>query len=358
MGYKVVNITAPDQSNICELYENAFGKSMCSIDSSQLFLWFFVDNVFKTNFGRGIHDGERILAYWGLVPVKCKMNSEIVNGSLAFQLVSSQQVIGATMFLWKGIQESSIKNSIVISYAFINDNSYPLLKEMGWVTEETPILISLTHPFILAYDLLKRFTNNKVLLNLTNKFTRFFDYLISKPFDIFHSKNKNVIEVGNFDETYNRLWDSMSPYIINGVNYDLQFMKWRYLDKPNNNYKILCYKANDKIEGYLVYRTKNDFGSYIGFILEIIADPNNKTVVNALINHAKWKLSQEGVTMISALSFRENMFYKNFRTNFFFNLPQIFSPQKSYFTIFNFLNSSKQINIKDWHISWGNHDNY
>ena len=66
---------------------------------------------------------------------------------------------------------------------------------------------------------------------------------------------------------------------------------------------------------------------------------------------------QEGVTIISALSFKENIFYKNLKGSGFFNVPKKFLPHKSYFGINNFIESENDFEVNKWHISWGNHDN-
>ena len=69
------------------------------------------------------------------------------------------------------------------------------------------------------------------------------------------------------------------------------------------------------------------------------------------------ELFQKGVTIISALSFKENIFYKNLKSTGFFILPKKFFPHKSYFSINNFIESKNNIELNKWHISWGNHDN-
>ena len=70
--------------------------------------------------------------------------------------------------------------------------------------------------------------------------------------------------------------------------------------------------------------------------MDIIADPNNKTVIDSLIHYAKNKLFQEGVTIISALSFKDNIFYNNFKNACFIKVPNKFLPHKSYFSLYNF----------------------
>ena len=73
------------------------------------------------------------------------------------------------------------------------------------------------------------------------------DYISSKFVSLLHDKSENVITVNCFDEHYNDLLDIMNKSIIYGVNLDDKYMNWRYIDKPNNTYKILSYVDGDKV---------------------------------------------------------------------------------------------------------------
>ena len=91
--------------------------------------------------------------------------------------------------------------------------------------------------------------------------------------------------------------------------------------------------------------------------MDIISDPHDEHVINSLIRCAIKELFQKGVTIISALSFKENIFYKNYKDTGFFNAPKTFLPHQSYFAINNLMESEIDIEVNKWHISWGNHDN-
>ena len=40
-----------------------------------------------------------------------------------------------------------------------------------------------------------------------------------------------------------------------------------------------------------------------------------------------------------------------------FKITQNILPHKSYFSLYNFMKLNNNSSIKDWHISWGVHDN-
>lgn len=357
MSYKVVEIQETDHNKICELYNKGFGKPMSNYNSSKIFSWLFFNNIYKKNYCRGLHNGEEFSAYWGFIPIDCIIKNKILKGSLSFQLVSNQEVLGASLLLWKKIKREILTDGVELSFTINNENSSLLLKKMGWKVKSTPILINIVHPLILINDFLCKTVSNRTIKKIFGGFFRFSDNLLSKLTVLFHNNCNNVFEVNYFDENYNELWKIVSKTINFGVNLDIRYINWRYLDKPNNTYNILSYMESDKVLGYLIYETKKDFGTYVGYIMDIIADPKNEKVVISLIRCAKKRLFQKGVTIISALSFNENIYYRFFKNSGFFNVPKKFLPHKSYFSIYKNNESENHFNLNEWNISWGNHDN-
>jgi hypothetical protein len=358
MSYKVIPIQEKDNREICALYEKAFKQPMCNYNSHDIFLWFYFNNIYCKHYCKGIHNGKNFASYWGFVPLDCKVNGKIYKGSLSFQLVSTKEVLGSTLSLWKKIKDDLINDDVVISFTINRENSVQLLKNIGWNVEIIPILINIVNPFKLINDLISKTISNRVFKKIFRWILRPLDYSFFKLTTLFYNNNDKVYEVRCFDENYNKLWDIMSNSVNNGVNLDARYVNWRYIEKPNNTYKILSYVDGDRVMGYLIYDTKKIFGTHIGFIMDIIADPQNDIVVNSLIDYAKNELFQKGVTIISALSFKENIFYKNLKGRVFFNIPKKLLPQKNYFSINKFFESDNDFEVNKWHISWGNHDNF
>jgi len=355
--YDLSPIRKQDSHNICELYHQAFDQPMCNIDSQRLFLWFYFKNTYGKNYSRGIYDGTVFLSYWGFIPIDCIINGKKKKGALSFQLASSDNVLGTTLSLWKKIKKDLIKDEALISFTINHENSYPLLKALSWKSVPTPVLIQTYHPIKLVFDLLIDRLNVQVLTKIIRRLIMPLDSMISKIKSLFHSKSKNICFVDSFGSGYDDLVVSMNRYIKNGILLNYNYVTWRYINKPNNNYKILSYVEDGLDKGYLIYTTKKEYGTKLGYVMDIITNPDDKYVINDLINFAKIEMSQSGVTLVSALSFNDNIFYKHYRSNGFKKLPQIFFPHKSYFSLYNFLNLENSPKPGSWHISWGNHDN-
>ena len=142
MSYNVIPIQEKDNREICKLYEKAFKQPMCNYNSHDIFLWFYFNNIYCKHYCKGLHNGKNFASYWGFVPLDCIVNGKIYKGSLSFQLVSSREVLGATLSLWKKIKDDLINDNVVLSFTINHENSVQLLKNIGWKVENTPILIN------------------------------------------------------------------------------------------------------------------------------------------------------------------------------------------------------------------------
>jgi len=357
MNYKISTIKKTDSHSICKLYEEAFSQPMCKADSQSIFLWFYFNNLYNKNYCMKLENGNELLSYWGFIPLDCIIEGKILKGSLSFQLASKKEILGSTFLLWKKINKELISDNVALNFTINHENSFLLLKKLGWTVINSPILIKMLHPFLLINDLIISKIKIKLIANFFNTIFLLLDYILSKFILFFEKKCENVISVNSFSNNYNDIWIQMCKSIDYGVCLDYNYVNWRYKNKPNNNYRILSYISNGKVVGYLIYSVENDFGTSIGYIMDIIVNPNNKIVIDSLINYTKKELFRKKVRIISALSFNKNIFYHNFKSAGLKNLPNKLLPHKSYFSVFNnIINNNFEIN--QWHISWGNHDNH
>jgi len=357
MDYKISGIKRKDSHSICRLYEEAFSQPMCKTDSQSIFLWFYFNNLYNRNYCMKLENRNELLSYWGFIPIDCIVRGEILKCSLSFQLASKEKILGSTFLLWKKINKDLINNNVALNFTINHENSSLLLQRLGWKTVKNPILIKMLRPFLLINDLLV----SKIKIKLISKFFSailiLLDCFLSKFILFFQKKYRNVISVKSFSNQYNDIWMQMRKSIDFGVCLDYSYMNWRYKNKPNNNYHILSYRSNGKVEGYLIYSVEKIYGTSIGYIMDIIANPKNKVVIDSLIKYTIKELFRKKVRIISALSFNNNIFYHNFKTTGFNNVPNLMLPHKSYFSVFNNL-IDNNFELNQWHISWGNHDNH
>ena len=162
MSFKFRKIEKKDSIEICNLYKIAFNKPMSRINESDIFFWFYFKNVNKKHYSFLMENKNRIISYWGFIPVSYIINNNILSGSLSFQLVSVGETLGSTLSLWKKIKNEMQKDNISLSFTINHENSALLLKRLGWISTPTPILISFLSILRLANDMLINKIKSKI----------------------------------------------------------------------------------------------------------------------------------------------------------------------------------------------------
>jgi GNAT superfamily N-acetyltransferase len=64
----------------------------------------------------------------------------------------------------------------------------------------------------------------------------------------------NVTASTDFDDRLDRLWSAVAPRHDIAVKRDANYLRWRFLSNPENNYHLLCYKDEGQLLGYAVWK--------------------------------------------------------------------------------------------------------
>ena len=357
MSFKFRKIEKKDSIEICNLYKIAFNKPMSRINESDIFFWFYFKNVNKKHYSFLMENKNRIISYWGFIPVSYIINNNILSGSLSFQLVSVGETLGSTLSLWKKIKNEMQKDNISLSFTINHENSALLLKRLGWISTPTPILISFLSILRLANDMLINKIKSKIFAYFCKIIFLSIDSLFLKIKCFFEKQTENVSYTKKFGSSFQEILTEINKNIKFGVSLNSDYLNWRYCYKPDRDYKILKYTENNIIKGYLIYKVEYNYGTKIGYIMDIIVKPKNGYIVDNLIHFVKKELRIKKVTFISILAFKNNLFYDSIKKAYFFSVLKNLLPHRSYFSLIKHKNFDDKIKIDNWNISWGNHDN-
>jgi hypothetical protein len=91
----------------------------------------------------------------------------------------------------------------------------------------------------------------------------------------------NLSEVNEFDDRFTHLWKELAPVYKVAVIREREYLNWRYVSKPNNNYKIFAL-GNSEIKGYIVLKVFENNGVKIGSIIDLLA-PRDSTILNNML---------------------------------------------------------------------------
>ena len=170
---------------------------------------------------------------YGLLPIKIKVNEIFINGSIA-------------------------TNGMVV----------PRFQRRG--------LFSLLGRYCLAEE--KKY-NTKLTIGVPNQaaikghLNVGWDYMANLKFVSKYSfKKKEFVskEIGKFDSRVDKLIDDISKKTNFMVMKDYTFLNWRYVQRPDKEYKIYFYEQDGNVDGYMVLKYFNDNGYKKTHILDIM----------------------------------------------------------------------------------------
>lgn len=163
----------------------------------------------------------------------------------------------------------------------------------------------------------------------------------------------------NFDQEYDELWNRVSSGIPVAVNRSADYMNWRYVKKPGEEYSRCGLYINGSLKGIIVFTIKNKHNGRIGYIMELIYEesPANN-VGSTLLKYSTTVFKKEKTDAVLAWCFRHSFNYPAFRKSGYFNLPEKFRPQHLFLGVRALTDRNKQTieNIKNWYISYSDSD--
>lgn len=293
-------------------------------------------------------DSEKTAAIYAISPALFNINNDVLLGSQSLDTITDVDFRGKGLFikLATDVYQKAKSAKVCLVYGFPNGNSiHGFTKKLEWqALDPVPFLIK---PLKSSY-----FTSKikflKFLPNISLSFSQF--------------NNKSVYKITqdfSFQDDVNGLWTRFSQHFKVAVTRDAAYLKWRYLEKPNEDYKILhCYSHMNEYLGFVVYTVKKKHGGSIGYIMELIYDPEKPEIGKLLLSSAVQAIKDLKADCILSWCMEHSPNYSVFRNNLFFNLPEKFRPIELHFGVRAFDDKIKEtvMERKNWYLSYSDSD--
>ena len=150
--------------------------------------------------------------------------------------------------------------------------------------------------------------------------------LIWKPF----SSSIRTVWMTAFDKCVYDLWQKVqNDYSVLTVR-DLQYLKWRYLDRPDASYITVSAKKGDDFVGYLIFRMGEKRGMRVGYLVDFLVEGKSPKILSSLIGKAVSYLIKEGVDYISCqamTSFGRRVLYSHGFYSWRWGVTSYFTPR-------------------------------
>jgi hypothetical protein len=342
--YRKYNISSETVSVYKKCFdENDSPKDIAAIE------WQFLNNG-NSNFVTIAEDNHnnKIAAIYATFSMRFNINNKNYIGCQSLDTITDISYRGKGLFinLAKDVYQKAIQNEVALVYGFPNGNSiHGFKKKLEWeVLDPVPFLIK---------PLKSNYFTSKI---------KFLKFLPNFPLSFSRFKNNPIYKLEEslyFPEEINTIWTKFSQHFKVAVTRDTDYLKWRYLEKPNENYKILhCYGADKQYLGFVVYTVKTKHGGSIGYIMELIYDIAKPEVGDLLVSKAVHDIKELKADCILSWCMEHSPNYSAFRKNLFFNLPQKLRPIELHFGARSFdksLNSTIHSRT-NWYLSYSDSD--
>lgn len=312
--------------------------------------WQFFENTESNSFVNIAFDEvkNKTAAIYALSGIKFKIDDNIHLGTQSMDTITDIDYRGKGLFikLAKSVYEKSKIAGTSLVYGFPNGNSiYGFKKKLEWeVLDPVPFLIK---PLKSSY-----FTNRISFLRFSPNINLSF-----KSFS--KSKNYLIKESLSFPKEVDSLWENFSKKIRVAVNRNKEYLDWRYIKKPNENYKIVhCYGADERLLGYVVFCIKNKHEGRVAYIMELIYDLEDPKAADKLLSYAITEIKKEDADLILIWCMDHSPNYKTFKKSRFYKLPEKLRPIELHFGARAFDDKLKNIiyDRENWYISYSDSD--
>jgi hypothetical protein len=252
---------------------------------------------------------QKIVGHCALVPVRIKIGNEISLGSCAIDGMTHPDYRQQGIFITisNSIFNSAYKNGIGIAFGTPNLQSLSVgIERLQWFEIcKLPMMIKVLD---WGNALRKHFG-----------IPRFIGRLLGTAYEFIfnskrHFKNSNIEiqQIASFDERMDNFWLKTSTIKPIMVVRDVKYLNWRYVHKPDNNYKIFAASKMNEIVGYIVM-TLDRKVNLRGIIVDLLVIPGEESVSCSLVGEAIKYFEEERVTFIKCLMLRNAPYFKIFK---------------------------------------------
>lgn len=349
--YEFVRGSGSDEE--LEKYQLCFSENG-SEKSMELLKWFHQKNLpgLQVIYYAIQKGSNQIAAIYTYLPVKLLCMGRIVTAMQSFDTLTDYRHRSKRLFVKLASRlekEESIKDNELV-FGFPNENSMKgFVNKLGFTYfGEVPFLIKPMRISYLVRKLLKKKISNISEVNLQ----------ITSPKESRLTAGSSIKMINKFGEDYDRLWEKIARNINIATNRNARYMNWRYIDKPGECYLRYGFYEDETLKGIVIFTLKNKHDGKIGYLMEILFDPEYEKAGIVLLQFCCRTLKKNKADLVLAWCFPHSFNYFCHRKTGFYKFPEKLRPQKLGIIAktLNSHHSSDIYNIKNWYFSYSDSD--
>ena len=263
-----------------------------------------------------------IIGYYHIPTYEIKINNE------SFKIGHIQSVAILNAYRGKGIfkeladfANKEVDNHLDIIYTFPNKKSIHTFTEYNQFKLIAPLPVYLL-PLDISQLLASRYKIPKILESMFSIFNLAFQILKKKL-----NQDEKLIELFEIDQQVEDFFIEFGNKSTFRLLRNKQYLKWRYLDSPKGEHKIVCLKHKNLIKAITVIKKEEIFSS-TGLVIMDIAYENKKYLQKLITNLPNKDLfnTNNSETFIFASGLDKNI--KSLKNCGFIPIPQKAVPRQ------------------------------
>lgn len=354
--WEVAEYEPGDEQGIMRLYQLVFGEEM----SDDQWRWRYLKNPTGLVTIILAKAGAQIVGQYALLPVRMKVGADTRVVALSLDTMVHPDYRGQGVFveLARRLYKDVALQGTPLVYGFPNEASHRgFVTGLGWVDlcDRVPLFV---RP-LSAEGILKGTVANRFLLAVGGRSGQMGMSLLLPARRIEVPDGCAIRPVTSFDDRADELWRRASSAFGISLVRDQRYLNWRYVEKPGDSYTILILERAGDVLGYVVLKSVERFGLRIGFVVDLLAVPDQPSISRCLISEAVECFRKAQRAIISCLMLKHSPYIQALRANGFLFLPARLHPQEMYVGVRrNTEEYAAELitNPSNWYITWGDHD--
>lgn len=273
-----------DQPALERMYAEVFGADEARLNRER-WQWQYEDNPHCPDEGPEIwvaKENGDVLGQYATMPVRLKVRDHLVRASWGMDVMVRPSIqrkgIGSRLFLyWDRQVEASLGLGLSLA-------SYTLFQKLQWEdVGPVPCYTRILDPTQLLARRVGRVPAMMMTplakLTLGAAFPARASARSRAPVDI------RGLETP-FDVGFDRLWERAAPGFDFVAERTSAYLEWKYHRAPHVTYQIFQALRDNEVAGFIVLRAAEPSGVRIGLVVDLFAHPEDRDVLDALIDRA------------------------------------------------------------------------
>lgn len=311
--------------------------------------WQYFDNPTPESFVRFALCDERVAAIYAVQPARARVGGTLVLAAQSVDTLVDADFRGRGLFtsMAETVYQWVRNDGGAFIYGFPNASSAPgFFQKLGWTSlDPVPFLV---RPLRTAYFASK--------LPLGWWLSRLPDWRLPVRGPRLGPKQecRQVPELG---PELSALWHRFASNVTVAVDRNHEYMKWR-LSKPGECYERLGVFEGASLIAFCAYTTVEKHGGRIGYVIELLHDPERGRVGAALLVESLRRMAADGADAVLAWCFGHSPNAKAYRRAGFLPLPERLRPIELHMGVRPLDESLRTVltDRRNWYISYCDSD--